>query len=548
MKINFSSTSFLPPTLSAWSCLKNFGKLKFLNYGELSNFKETGDLEISVIFFQDIINYYGSSEKIYKKNKDIIKNLIRLISSKKKTHKNYIICLSEYSYINTIENSKYFSQTKKLKNYFISKFFQLIKTRDNIFFLDLDDIFSNYGFNKCFDERNYFLTRCRLSFYGIEKLSHHLSQIIFRINNSSKKVLILDCDNTIWGGVLGEEGIDKISIGQDGIGMAYLEFQKAIIKVKNRGIILVLASKNDVDDVKNVLRHHQSMVIKEKDITSYKVNWNEKFKNIYELSKELFLGLNSFVFWDDNPIERKKVKLNLRDVEVVEPNEDISQWAKQLLELPSLSKFKVSKDDLNKTAQYKNRQKFLDKREKFKNEKEYLKSINIRAKILKLDKSNISRAEQLCMKTNQFNINIKRLNINDLIKINEVKDIFLVHLRDDYGDHGIISLVILGESKESIIIELFLMSCRILGRYLENWVLEKIRQKAIKKGKKFIIAEYLKTERNNIALKFLKENNFEKIKENEVSKIFKTGKRQKKYNYSKLSIKQKITNIGLYNE
>ncbi len=330
--------------------------------------------------------------------------------------------------------------------------------------------------------------------------------------------------------------------------MAYLEFQKAIIKVKNRGIILVLASKNDVDDVKNVLRHHQSMVIKEKDITSYKVNWNEKFKNIYELSKELFLGLNSFVFWDDNPIERKKVKLNLRDVEVVEPNEDISQWAKQLLELPSLSKFKVSKDDLNKTAQYKNRQKFLDKREKFKNEKEYLKSINIRAKILKLDKSNISRAEQLCMKTNQFNINIKRLNINDLLKINEVKDIFLVHLRDDYGDHGIISLVILGESKESIIIELFLMSCRILGRYLENWVLEKIRQKAIKKGKKFIIAEYLKTERNNIALKFLKENNFEKIKENEISKIFKTGKRQKKYNYSKLSIKQKITNIGLYNE
>ena len=113
---------------------EKFGKLKFLNYGELSNFKETGDLEISVIFFQDIINYYGSSEKIYKKNKDIIKNLIRLISSKKKTHKNYIICLSEYSYINTIENSKYFSQTKKLKNYFISKFFQLIKTRVIFFF------------------------------------------------------------------------------------------------------------------------------------------------------------------------------------------------------------------------------------------------------------------------------------------------------------------------------------------------------------------------------------------------------------------------------
>lgn len=548
MKINFSSTSFLPPTLSAWSSLKKLGKIKFLNYGELSNFKETGDLEISIIFLQDIINYYDTSENISKKNKNIIKNLIGLISSKKKNYKNYIICLSEYSYINTIENSKHLSQTKKLKNYFINEIFKLTKTKNNIFFLDIDDIFSNYGLNKCFDERNYFLTRCRLSYYGIEKLSYHLSQIILRINSASKKVLILDCDNTIWGGVLGEEGIDKISIGQDGVGMAYLEFQKAVIKVKNRGVILVLASKNNVDDVKNVLKQHQLMIIKDKDITSYKVNWNEKFKNISELSKELFLGLNSFVFWDDNPIERKKVKLNLKEVEVVEPKEDISQWSKQLLELPSLSKFKVSKDDLNKTTQYKNRQEFLNKKEKFKNENDYLKSINIKTKILKLDKSNVLRAEQMCMKTNQFNINIKRLNINELKRINNIKDLFLVHLKDDYGDHGIISLVILGESKESIVIELFLMSCRILGRYLENWILEKIRQKAIKKGKKFIIAEYLKTDRNDIALKFLRENNFKKIKENEFSKIFKSVTREEKYTYSKLNVKQKLKNIEIYNE
>ena len=433
-----------------------------------------------------------------------------------------------------------------MKEYFIKKIYTSINKKNNFFFLDIDEVFSNYGFVNCFDQRNFFLSRCYLSYFGIEKLAYHLSNIILRIYNSNKKVLILDCDNTLWGGVLGEDGADNILIGQDGLGLAFLEFQKAIIKIKNRGVILVLASKNNKSDVEKVFKYHKSMHIKHNDITTYKVNWNEKFKNILELSQDLFLGVNSFVFWDDNPIERKKVKLNLKDVEVVEPNVDISEWAKQLLELPSLSKFNISKDDLTKTKQYKNRDKFLLKKKIFKDEKQYLSTINIKPKIIKLNNSNISRAEQMTMKTNQFNMNIKRLNINELKKINSKKDVFLVHLQDDYGDHGIVSLVVLGETKNSTIIELFLMSCRIIGRFLENWILEKIREKSLKRKKKNIIVEYLKTERNDIALKFLKNNKLKKIDKKLIEEYLSNENLNKKYNYVQLSVKEKIDNTNIY--
>ena len=546
MKISIASTSFVPPKLEAWSTLRKHGKIKFLNYGDISNFKEYGDVEISIIFLKDFIDYYDDSKNKLTKNKKKIDKIIELLLSKKKNYKNYIISLSEYFYTNSIESSKKIRQTKELKEYFIKKIYTFINNKNNFFFLDIDEVFSNYGFVNCFDQRNFFLSRCYLSYFGIEKLAYHLSHIILRIYNSNKKVLILDCDNTLWGGILGEDGSDNILIGQDGLGSAFLEFQRAIIKIKNRGVILVLASKNNKSDVEKVFKYHKSMHIKHNDITTYKVNWNEKFKNILELSQDLFLGINSFVFWDDNPIERKKVKLNLKEVEVVEPNKDISEWAKQLLELPSLSKFNIFKDDLNKTRQYKNREKFLNEKKIFKNEREYLSSINIKPKIIKLSNSNISRAEQMTMKTNQFNVNTKRLNIHELKKINSKKDVFLVNLKDDYGEHGIVSLVILGETKDSTIIELFHMSCRVIGRYLENWILEKIREKTIKKKRKNIIVEYIKTERNDIALKFLQNNKFKNIDKKIIVKYLSKENLNKKYEYAQLSVKEKINNIDIY--
>ena len=183
------------------------------------------------------------------------------------------------------------------------------------------------------------------------------------------------------------------------------------------------------------------MVLRENDIVNFKVNWKDKSKNIIEISKELDLGLESFLVWDDNPIERKKIKNNLKEVEVIEPSPNVSDWDTQLLELTSLTKFDVTKEDKNKTKQYRQRAEFISDKQVSKNELEYLKSIKLKPKIIEIDKNNISRAQQLCEKTNQFNTTLKRYSQSEIKKIKEKNYIKLITLNDLYGDHGIIGLI-----------------------------------------------------------------------------------------------------------
>ena len=178
----------------------------------------------------------------------------------------------------------------------MQKIYNLSKNYPNLYVVDMDAIFSEEGYKNCFDNRNYYSFRCRLSVFGQEILIKNLSKVFERIYNSNKKVLLLDCDNTLWGGVIAEDGMENLQIGQDGVGLAYQDFQKAIKKLQSKGIILVLVSKNNEKDVKNVLEKHKSMIIKNKDISAYKVNWSEKSKNIKKISEDLFLGLDSFYF------------------------------------------------------------------------------------------------------------------------------------------------------------------------------------------------------------------------------------------------------------
>ncbi len=522
MFINLSSTSFLMNNNNNWSHLNNFKFLNFKKYGEIFDFKERKNvIDINIIFLSDIIDTYSQniSSLDYKK----IDHILKKIEIKIRISQTPIIaCISGHYYNNIIESSQIFSKNKKIKYYFLENLYKISKKENNLYIVDIDEFFSLHGINNCFDNRNFNLSRCRLSPFGIEVLAKNLKKIITRIYTPNKKVLLLDCDNTIWGGVIAEDGITKIKIGEEGEGRAFYEFQKAIKKLKDQGIIIILVSKNIKADVVNVLKNHQGMCLKEKDISAFKVNWNEKSQNIQEISKELSLNLDSFVFWDDNPVEREKVRIKLKNVEVIEPDNDISNWAKQLLENDLFSKFKITKSDQNKTQQYQIRQKFIDDKQSHKSELDYLRSIKIQLKLIKIEKGNINRAVQMCQKTNQFNLSTKRYDHNKLNVLNKKNICFMVHMKDVYGDHGIISLVCLKlKEKKFLLIDTFLMSCRVLGRYAENWILNEIIKVAKKKKINNIVAEFLKTEKNEIAGNFLKNNNFNKISKKNFIKNFK---------------------------
>lgn len=502
-KILISSTTFLNDTNDSWKNLKKKYKLNFSPFGKVFYLDKKYSTQINLVFLPDILEYFNNANTNSKEYKTKINSFVKLIKNLiKNKETNYIIGISDFLFDDTIMHLKK-NISLDLKSYFLNELYNLSKNFKNLFIFDLDKIFSYTGLKNCFSYRNYYLMNCRLSSEGLNILSKQIDKILININSTTKKVLILDCDNTIWGGVIAEDGLSKIQIGQDGVGKAFKDFQKVIKLIKNRGILIALASKNEKKDVLNVVKKHRSMILRDEDITSYKVNWDDKSKNIYDLSQELLLGLDSFVFWDDNPIEREKVRKKLPSVDVIEPDEDVSEWPKQLSEYLGFLKHSNLKEDIKKTEQYKQRDNFLEKKKLFDDDIKYLKSINVRINIEKLNESNIDRAVQLTNKTNQFNLTTKRYTHSDIINLSKNGDVFLVKLKDIYGDHGIISLMIVKKFNDLAYIDTFLLSCRILGRYVENYLLNFLKKYSIKKKLNGVLIQFIKTNKNTPGLNFL---------------------------------------------
>ena len=523
ISINLSSTSSLLPENSLWE-KKNY-VINFEDYGNLfsisKNSKKKFDCEVKVIFFADLIDYSSLDLKKIKFYKEKLSKIIDMIDFQSSKNNQNIIYYSFYDQ-NEFHDKLHGVLISELSFFFQKNINRLTEKNNNLKIISLDNLFSNLGFEKNFDLRNYYLMKSRFSLAGIKKLS---KSIFFHLSTEKKrkKVLLLDCDNTLWGGVVGEDGYNKIILGDEGIGLIYKNFQKVVKKLINSGVLIVLVSKNNEFDVKEVLKKNKNMILKEKDITVMKVNWQEKSKNIIELSKELSLGMDSFVFWDDNPIERKKVKMNVKDVTVIDPKNNIEEWPRQLASLNIFESEQLTKEDKIKTQLYKIRDDFVNNKKNYDDEVQYLKSINISVKVHEINKNNIVRAEQLCNKTNQFNLNLKRLNQKEIIKLTKNKnyDLKMLSLKDDYGDHGLIAIYGINFQKDKFKIDLFAMSCRVLGRYLENWILNKIKDYAKIKKKNFIHADFVKGPRNNIFKQFLLNNGFSNIRKKNETGVYK---------------------------
>mgnify|MGYP006120122253 CR=1 FL=1 len=544
MEIKFTCTSFLPPNNFGWKSLESDNELIFGEFGDwplvISN-KVKEDVLVWVIVLEDIL-----SEEILMSNKQedfdsgtkIIDRGLQILSLSLKNKKNTIVAFSAENSNSLIRYAKKKPNSKLLFQYLENNLYNLSNQHKKLFLISLNQVFSNYGTKNCFDSRNFYLTRIRFSQLGIKLISKSILSVLSRILEPVAKVLVLDCDNTIWGGVVGESGLSGILIGQDGIGKAFMEFQKSIKELSNNGLILCISSKNDEKDILNVLKNHDSMVLKNNDITIIKSNWEEKFININEISNELGVGLDSICFWDDNPIEREKVKNNLPDVDVIEPPLEVVEWPSLIKSLDCFADFTKTSEDLSKVSQYKAKANFEKNKNISKNNFEFLESINMKVNFIDINDSNISRAAQLCKKTNQMNLRLIRHDEDSINKISKTKNslTFLVELKDDFGDHGIISLLIIQEKKETkeAFLDTFLMSCRVLGRELESIIFIKLKQDLQKMGYTKLIAEFISGERNTPAKKLLKKMNLDYIT------------KQKKVSYYSVDINNwNINNIDL---
>ena len=335
------------------------------------------------------------------------------------------------------------------------------------------------------------------------------------IRSKRKKCLVLDLDNTLWGGILGEDGIDGINLGNTYPGLAFYDFQKALLELYKSGVILTVCSKNNEEDVIDCFLNHPSQIINKNHLSTYRINWIDKPSNIRSIADELNIGLDSFVFIDDNPVERERVKFEL-------PMVSVPEFPDEPFKLPSFLKsvqeeffqiHQLTNEDKIKTKQYKANSKRKIFSKKFDNIDDYLSSLEMELQVFDCNELNITRISQMTQKTNQFNLTTKRYSEEDLIKIkNQNSIINCLSVKDRFGDNGITVASVINIKDKIAYIDSFLLSCRILGRGIENAYLSFLLNKLYKIGIKKVESKYIPSKRNIQTSEFYDNNKFVLVK------------------------------------
>jgi FkbH-like protein len=347
-------------------------------------------------------------------------------------------------------------------------------------------------------------------------ISKNILDIMLAQSGIVKKCLILDLDNTMWGGVIGDDGIENIEIGNLGIGKAFTNFQLWAKALKDRGIILAVCSKNYEHIAKDVFENHPEMVIRLEDISVFVANWENKADNIRHIQNVLNIGFDSMVFIDDNKFERELVKSNLPEVTVPDLPEDPAEYVDYLKNLNLFETASFVKNDIERTKQYQAESIRKQNAEKFNSTTDFLKDLEMIAEISEFNKFNLPRVSQLIQRSNQFNLRTKRYTEQQLKNMQNSNDYicFSVSLKDKYGDYGLISVIILKVENNHFFIDTWVMSCRVLKRDVEKYIINYIVNltKEYKNINK-IIGEYLPTNKNGLVKDLYKNLGFHKNKD-----------------------------------
>lgn len=390
------------------------------------------------------------------------------------------------------------------------KLAELAQSLSNIYVLDLEYLVLKYGSENLFDPRFYYSAKVQFSLFGIQKVAEQLATAILSISGRRKKCLVLDLDNTLWGGIIGEDGIEQINLSNDGTGKAFYDFQKKIEKLYNTGTVLAICSKNDKEIALEAINGHPYMVIREDKFAALRINWDDKASNIKSIAEELNLGLDSFVYLDDSAHEREVVRKLLPEVTVPDLPEDFSEYPKFLSGLPYFETFSFTAEDTRRGQMYAQERQRKDLQGSANSLYEFLKSLDMKVSVKEADKFTIPRIAQLTQKTNQFNLTTRRYAESDIRKFsnNPSWRVFSASTSDKLGDSGIVGVAISEINGDTARLDTFLMSCRVLGRGLEQAFLMAVLETSRKAGMKTCVAEYIRTKKNGMASNFLLTNGF----------------------------------------
>lgn len=504
--MHYISSNFnLMPTNKIWSFLS---KNKFGDVDKGYNGAYMALNNKAIINKYDYFHIIISSDA-FSLNSDIklTKSLIKVIKKNKK--KTFFFYFSFNSYFDP-----------KLKQNYINKIKSITMNFENLI---VDQI--NFFENNLFSERNKVYLKLPFEISGLKKIIKNIFINIKISNSKPYKLIILDCDNTLWGGILDEDNIENLKYNGDGDGLIFYNFQKFLYNLKQKGFILSISSKNTEKNVWQAMKK-RNMILQKKDFINPKINWKDKSENIYNIIKELTLRPKDCLFIDDNPIEISKVRSKIKNINTINFSEPSEIFDKLKLDY-RLQKIRILKEDLKKYNQYKIKSEYEDAAKINNYSPAFYKSLKQKISIEKLTDQNFDRALQLFNKTNQFNFSLNRYSAALLRKLSKNKEITikLFKFKDKFGDHGIIGSYILRQSKNKINVVDFVLSCRVLNRYVEDYLINQIIN--TKKNAKYYICYNENAVNKELIPIFLKNDYFkyyEKIGNKKVFKIEKTKK------------------------
>ena len=404
----------------------------------------------------------------------------------------------------------------------IEKWNKKLLNEKNINIIDLNQV-KSINNNKIIDMREYLIGRYIFSLEFSSSLSIYYYSIILSYLEKNIRVIVLDLDNTLWGGVVGDDGNYGIEYGNDFPGNCFKIFQNYLKLLKNRGILLTISSKNNYDTVENVFKERKDFELKLDDFICIKANWEPKYKNVLEISREIGIGIDNFLFIDDNIVEREQMKLNIPNINILDLPTQPELYYESLIKSPFFNCIKIKEEDFKRNDAYIAKMNIDSSKDKYNNLEDFYKSIEYEVYINNLNNENFDRCVQLINKTNQFNMTTLRLNHEELKELssNKLYQTFVIGYKDKYTSYENMGVLILKKNENIIEIVNYLMSCRIIGRGVEKYIFNWISKKYHNFFK--IIGNFQVTDKNKEFEKIYFENDF--IKENN-------------YYYKKIEIKE----------
>jgi FkbH-like protein len=378
------------------------------------------------------------------------------------------------------------------------------RTRPQVYVNDVEGVASYIGRRHWFDNRFWNMSKMFCVLEHLPLVAQNIIDVVFSIRGRGVKCVVLDLDNTLWGGVIGDDGVHGIALTAHGDGESFYEFQLFLLELQKRGILLAVCSKNEIENALKPFLEHPEMVLKRDHICVFTANWNDKADNIRQIREQLNIGYDSIVFLDDNPFERNLVRSLLPGVIVPELPEEPAEYVRAICELNLFETSSFSAEDSQRTEMYRQRAKSQAIQSSFSNVEEYLQSLDMEITVNRFQKEKIGRIAQLLQRSNQFNLTTQRRGEAECEALMHDPDCYPLYaeLRDKLGDHGLISIVVARHGEGELVLTDWLMSCRVLTRGVEQFLMNHCVEYAASRNYKWVVGSYRPTAKNGMVKDF----------------------------------------------